>query len=78
LRAGVTHELLDRQAVATTTLLGSSVDVRSASVGRTSLNLGFGLSGQIDRRMSLLLDVSRESARNWRATSANVSFRYQW
>jgi outer membrane autotransporter protein len=78
LRAGVAHELLDRQAVATTTLLGSSVDVRSASVGRTSLNLGFGLSGQIDRRMSLLLDVSRESARNWRATSANVSFRYQW
>ncbi|HWL27449.1 MAG TPA: autotransporter domain-containing protein [Burkholderiaceae bacterium] len=78
LRAGVAHELLDRQAVASTTLLGSSVNVRSASVGRTSLNVGFGLSGEIDRRMSLLLDVSRESATDWRATSANVSFRYQW
>jgi autotransporter-associated beta strand protein len=78
LRASVGHEMLAKQAKVTTTLLGSSVDVRSASVGRTSLNLGVGLSGQIDKRMSLMVDVSRESAQNWRATAANVSFRYQW
>lgn len=55
--------------------LGTPITVDSGSIGRTRLNLGLGISGDVGRETKVALDVSNQSAQNWNATAANVSVR---
>ena len=55
--------------------LGSPITVDSGSIGRTRLNLGLGISGNVGKETKVALDVTNQSAQNWNATAANVSVR---
>ncbi|MGB3290734.1 MAG: autotransporter domain-containing protein [Burkholderiaceae bacterium] len=78
LHTSVSQELLDRNATASTTLLGMPIKTSSASVGRTSFNAGLGLTGQINQRLSVQADISRDTASGWRATTGSLSVQYRW
>ncbi|TCT04805.1 autotransporter outer membrane beta-barrel domain-containing protein [Paralcaligenes ureilyticus] len=78
LRARVSHELLDKRPTLNTTLLGTSMDIKGAAVGRTTVTVGLGLSGQINQRVSVYADVAQETAGHWRATTASMGLRIMW
>ncbi|CAM5284433.1 autotransporter domain-containing protein [Eoetvoesiella caeni] len=78
LKTSVSHELLDNRATVNAVLLGAPININGASVGRTALNVGLGLTGQINRRFSVQADISRDSASGWQATTGSLSLRYQW
>jgi len=78
LKTSVSHELLDKHATINTALLNAPIKTSSASVGRTSFNIGLGLTGKINQRFSVQADISQDLASHWKATTGSLSLRYQW
>ena len=71
----VGYETANNKITLQSNFLGSPITMESGSIGRTRLNLGLGISGDVGRETKIALDVSNQSAQNWNATAANVSIR---
>lgn len=71
----VGYETANNKITLQSNFLGSPITIDSGSIGRTRLNLGLGISGDVGRETKVALDVSNQSAQNWNATAANVSVR---
>lgn len=71
----VGYETANNKITLQSNFLGSPITMESDSIGRTRLNLGLGISGDVGRETKIALDISNQSAQNWNATAANVSIR---
>ena len=71
----VGYETANNKITLQSNFLGAPITMESGSIGRTRLNLGLGISGNVGRETKVALDVSNQSAQNWNATAANVSIR---
>ncbi|MBK5913112.1 S8 family serine peptidase [Rhodocyclus purpureus] len=76
--ANLAHEFADTRTRLDARLLGQSLEVKSAAIGRNRLTLGASLVAQLGRLTRVVLDISNESASNWNATALGVSVRREF
>lgn len=71
--ANVEYECAGNSVSLNANLLNKPIEVQSGTIGRTRLNLGAGLSGHVAGRTKVAIDLTNQSAENWKATSLSAS-----
>lgn len=74
--AGLTHEFAARRTALDIGLLGQSMEMKSAAIGRNRLTLGAALAGQVNRLTRIAFEIGNESTHRWNATLLGFSAKW--
>lgn len=70
--AGWIHGFADSRTRVDSNVLGQPYSIVSGTVGRNRLSLGVALSGNVTNRLRVGLDLGRQAARHWHATTGGL------